>query len=233
MGSKNRHAKHILPFIYKAIEEINATAYVEPFVGGANMIDKVDVKIPKIGNDFNYHLIEMFKALQNGWLPPEDISEEEYHFIKENKEDLEPALVAYTGFSLSYGAVWFSTYRKDSIGTRNYSLESYRAIVKQSEKIKDIQFKHGSYIDLHIPDNSVIYADPPYRNTASYKGVGESFNHDEFWEWAEIMVELGHKVFVSEYTAPENWKCIWSKEVTSSLTQDTGAKKAVEKLFTL
>ena len=39
MGSKNRIAKHILPIILKDRKENQY--YVEPFVGGANMIDKV------------------------------------------------------------------------------------------------------------------------------------------------------------------------------------------------
>ena len=47
------------------------------------------------------------------------------------------------------------------------------------------------------------------------------------------MNKQGHKVFVSEYNAPEDFKCVWEKEINSSLTKDTGSKKATEKLFTL
>jgi DNA adenine methylase len=38
MGSKNRIAKYILPIMLK---ERGQRIWVEPFVGGANMIDKV------------------------------------------------------------------------------------------------------------------------------------------------------------------------------------------------
>ncbi len=113
MGSKNRHAKYILPFIYDAIKEINASAYVEPFVGGANMIDKINVSIPKIGNDSHYYLIEMWKALQNGWIPPQEVSEDEYNFIKQNKDKVEPCLVGYIGFNLSFGAKWWGGMREE------------------------------------------------------------------------------------------------------------------------
>lgn len=41
----------------------------------------------------------------------------------------------------------------------------------------------------------------------------------------------GHKVFVSEYTAPDDFVCVWSKQVNNSLTKDTGSKKGVECLF--
>lgn len=62
MGSKNRIAKHILPIMleYKTDDMV----WVEPFVGGANMIDKV--KGQRIGADFNEYLIAMWKELQKG-----------------------------------------------------------------------------------------------------------------------------------------------------------------------
>jgi len=45
------------------------------------------------------------------------------------------------------------------------------------------------------------------------------------------MVRLGHDVFVSEYSAPDDFACVWSKEVNNSLTKDTGSKKGFECLF--
>ena len=46
------------------------------------------------------------------------------------------------------------------------------------------------------------------------------------------MSKKGHKVFISEYNAPEDFECLWQMEVNSSLTKNTGSKKATEKLFT-
>ena len=53
MGSKNRIAKHLLPIILKDRKE--GQWFVEPFVGGANMIDKVTGN--RIGADLNRYLI--------------------------------------------------------------------------------------------------------------------------------------------------------------------------------
>ena len=44
IGSKNKISKHIVPIIQKAIDENNIDIYYEPFVGGANMIDKISCK---------------------------------------------------------------------------------------------------------------------------------------------------------------------------------------------
>lgn len=39
------------------------------------------------------------------------------------------------------------------------------------------------------------------------------------------------KVFISEYNAPDDFECVWSKEIVSSLTKNTGGKTGIEKLF--
>ena len=72
LGSKRRISKHILPIILKDRKENQV--YVEPFVGGCNMIDKVDGI--RIGNDINKYLIMFWKAIQNGFIPPEHITKE-------------------------------------------------------------------------------------------------------------------------------------------------------------
>ena len=55
MGSKRRIAKEILPIILKNRKQ--GQYYVEPFVGGCNIIDKVDGN--RIGNDINKYLIAL------------------------------------------------------------------------------------------------------------------------------------------------------------------------------
>ena len=39
MGSKNRLSKELVPIIQKYIDSNNSKLYIEPFVGGANIID--------------------------------------------------------------------------------------------------------------------------------------------------------------------------------------------------
>ena len=225
MGSKARHAKEMLPIILA--DRKPGQWYVEPFVGGANMIDKVNG--PRIGNDAFSPLIACHQALQQGWLPPEVISEEEYASIKNNQDEYPPELVGYAGFQLSYGAVWFSTYRRDTIGKRNYAIEAYKNVAKQAPKLKGIEFSCGSYLDLNVPDCSIIYCDPPYAGTTKYATGG--FDHVQFWEWCETKAIEGHIVFVSEYIAPNSWECVWQKSVNNTLAKDTGSKQGIERLF--
>ncbi len=227
MGSKNRHAKHILPIILGGRRD--GQFYVEPFVGGFNTMDKVDG--PRIAGDSHYYLIELFRAIRSGWIPPDFITEEQYEDIRTNSGKYEPQLVGFVGFGCSYSGKWFGGYARgnDNRGNpRNYADESRRNLLAQAPKLKDVIILRSHYFDLPIPKNSIVYCDPPYENTTKYK---HGFDHKEFWCWVRNLVSKNHTVFVSEYNAPPDFECVWSKEVNNTLVKDTGSKKGVERLF--
>jgi DNA adenine methylase len=224
MGSKNRYAKHLLPIILKNRRE--GQCYVEPFVGGANMIDKVDGW--RIGCDINEHIIILFKAIQGGYQPPEIVTEAEYNLAKNAQNS---PTKSFIGFGCSYSGKWFGGYARgnDNKGVpRNYADESRRNILKQAENLKAVDFRHCCYKELSPPSLSIVYCDPPYEGTTKYR---DEFNHGDFWQWCRQMVSIGHEVFISEYQAPDDFVSLWEKEVNSSLTKDTGSKKNTERLF--
>lgn len=74
MGSKNRYAKYILPIILEG--RTDNQYYVEPFMGGANIIDKV--KGLRIGGEINKYIIEMWVALAKGWIPENNYTKKQY-----------------------------------------------------------------------------------------------------------------------------------------------------------
>lgn len=77
VGSKNRLSKELAPIIQSYITE-ETVAYIEPFVGGANMIDKINHH-NKIGSDLHKELIALLNyARDNSELLPTTISENEY-----------------------------------------------------------------------------------------------------------------------------------------------------------
>ena len=242
MGSKSRIAKHILPIVFKNFEY--GMTYVEPFVGGCNMIDKTPkTTMPKLAFDINPHLISMWNHLQKGWQPPCEISRDYYSDVRRNYneqgEDYPSYETGYVGFSGSYGGRFFeggyagkSTTKNGSV--RNYPMEAYKNIEKQLPKVMDVEFECMNYKDIDLLGlECVIYCDPPYRGTKEYAQTG--FDSEDFWEWCDDQVEEGHQVFVSEYEAPIGWDCVWEKEVSSSLRANgviEGDKKSVERLFT-
>ena len=224
MGSKRRIAKEILPIILKDRKE--GQWYVEPFCGGCNLIDKVTEN--RIASDINKYLIAFLKYVQENEFNPEHIGEDKYKEIQKNKDNYPDWLVGYVGFNLSFGAKFFGGYRRDKAGKRDYENEAQQNIEAQQPYLKGIQFFNCNYYELEIPNESIIYCDPPYQGTTKYKN---GLDYNKFWDWCREKINEGHKIFVSEYNAPEDFECVWEKEIVSSLTKDTGSKKGIEKLF--
>jgi len=224
MGSKAKISKEILPIILKNREQDQF--YIEPFVGGCNVIDKVGGL--RIGNDLNPYLISMWKALQKGWTPPVSITEEEYRHIQNNKLLYPSYLVGYVGFN-SYGAKFFGGYRRDKTNLRDYWKEHHKNIMKQIPNIQSVLFFNKEYNLLRIPEGSLVYCDPPYQNTTGYSNT---IDNTFFWNWIRKISEK-NTVYVSEYNAPDDFQCIWKKEVNNTLIKNTGEKQGVEKLFKL
>ena len=82
MGSKSRIAKYIVPIIQKEMVDNNLHTYVEPFVGGANVIDKVTADF-RVGCDKQKYLIELYKNLDKIDSLPEFVSKSHYSEVRD------------------------------------------------------------------------------------------------------------------------------------------------------
>lgn len=212
------------------IEQNNISTYIEPMVGGANMVEHIKCK-NKYGFDNNEYLISFWQEIQKGWNPLTDVdmTRDFYTQVKNNKDKFPKYIVALCGLCATYNAKWFGGYagivHTKAGATRNYYNEAVRNVLKQRERLEDIIFDCKSYKDISV-ENALIYCDPPYQNTTKYK---DEFNHDEYWEWVRKMSK-NNIVICSEYIAPIDFECIWSKELTITLDKSSRSK-AVEKLF--
>lgn len=222
LGSKARHAADIIAFTQSKRKP--GQTYVEPFVGGGNMMNRVPADIgPRIGNDYNFHMVQLLDQLGNhSWLPPETMTEQEWNLIAKTKPPTavgpEAALYAFAAIGPTFGSVWFGAWVKE--GDRYQ--QARNGAIKDQPGLVGVQFFHaqnggGDYRNLTInnliPPESVIYCDPPYEGTTGYAGAKETIKVDEdsnkniwkartFWQWADALVDAGHTVYVSEYKAP-------------------------------
>jgi len=220
LGGKSKEAKRILDVVLCGRQPDQL--YVEPFVGGCNVMDKVTG--PRWGNDFNWQLIEMWKAVQRGWEPPEFVSEDDYRRIREDSLG-DPALHAFVACAGSWGGKWWGGYARGE--GRNCIAEGRRHVLKQAPKLAGVAFSSMSYASMAIPDDSLIYCDPPYKGTTSYAKTGK-WDPAAFWTWARLQAEEYHsRVFVSEFEAPEGWTCV----LEFKRKNDLNRKDVIEKLF--
>lgn len=239
MGSKARIAKDILKVMQPDIDKTGC--FVDMFCGGGNLLQFVNAK-RIIANDINEYTVAYLSKLyvDYDWLPKnnKEFTKEDYIYTKNNQHAYPTYLLGHIGYNLSFGGKWFGGFRSDNIGKRDYIAEAYRGAIKQHNNLvsKDISFYNLSYDEAPFEDNCVIYCDIPYKNTTKYKS---NFNHDKFYEWCRKVKkendELGNNViiYVSEYGMPEDFECVWQKEIKMTLDKNSNSKSAVEKLFKL
>lgn len=240
MGSKSRIAKHIVPIIQNYIDKNDVYIYIEPFVGGANVIDKIKCNT-KIGSDYNKYLIALLKRVQKDKPLLEEVPRELYNDVRsnQNNDKYEDWFVGNVGFLASYNGRWFdggyaqSGYEKTKNGLRyrDYYQEAKNNLLKQAKDLKDVKFiccDYKKYTSVIANKKCVIYCDPPYQNTKQYANA-TNFDYEEFWEtmrrWSKNNI-----VLISEQNAPDDFECIWEQEVSRSI-KATDKSKAVEKLF--
>ena len=244
LGSKSRIAKYIVPIIQKAIDENNVHYYIEPFVGGSNLIDKIKCD-RKFGYDLDKYLIYLLIHVKEGGKLPDEMPKELYDNLRiawynGNKDNKYPDwligcacyLASYNGRDFSAGYAK-SGYENTPRGKRyrDYYQEAKTNLLKQAEQplFQDIMFGISDYRRLECLEEYVIYADPPYENCKQYANSKDVFNHKQFWDvmrkWSEKNI-----VFVSELSAPDDFRCIWQQEVSRSI-KATDKSRAVEKLF--
>lgn len=230
MGSKRRIAKYIIPFTTKYLTDDKW--YVEPFVGGCNMMDKVQHH-SRIGSDVNPYLIDMWRGVLSGNTYPMEISKELYStardIYKRQSSEMSSDMLGWIGWMGSFNGKFFDGGYGGKTKDRDYIKEQINNTLNQLPKLMDVHFIHSSYNDLDIPDGSIIYCDPPYENTTGYV-TSKSFNHTDFWQWCRDMTSNGYIVYISEYSAPDDFVSIWSMDVKTSL-HATNTKVSTENLF--
>lgn len=234
-GGKSAIASTLVSYIHSYIVANNIETYIEPFVGGCNVIEHVNCR-NRIGSDLNKRLIALYKhAVICMEDIPYDINADVYNDVRCNKDNgkYEDWYVGAIEFLGSFNGKGFTggyskTIYENGKVIRNFYQEARRALEKQKEKIKDVKFMHGDYRIHSSATGSLIYCDPPYIGTTSYGDVCK-FNHKEFWDWVRMMSEK-NIVLISEEQAPDDFDTLWEQNTLRSINVND-KRYATEKLF--
>lgn len=249
LGSKRRFMKQLTPILMEHVDE--NTVFIDAFCGGANVISEIPHH-RKWAFEINYYIVALWKHLrENGIVGiPDNVSEEMYYDVKRDyltKGGKYPSyIIGYVGACCSYGSAWFNSYaRYNPKKNEDHIREAYRGLKKHVESFKYLDetvFMCESYRRIESLQRQqgqrgheyrfVIYCDPPYAGKKKYES---DFDNDTFWEWVRYMSKIDNVyVYVSEYEAPSDFKCIWSQVKSDGLrTTKNGEKqkKEVERLF--
>ena len=178
MGGKSQIAQKIVHTIspLEPMWRAEGQAWVEPFVGGANVIELVGGV--RFANDIDSELIALLSAVADGYLPPANVSREEYYRVKESPSKYSPEYRGFVSICCSFGCKKWGAYAKNE-KSHNYVAAGRRGCARIARNLRGVVFTAGSYKEMYIPPNSIIYCDPPYKSTTGYKSG--RFDSCEFW----------------------------------------------------
>lgn len=245
MGSKRKIAYDLLPYFLEILENRNKykiDKYIEPFMGGCNMLDKIPHidGIKKIASDKNFYLVEMFRNMGKVADMPKEITKKEYDDVRYvynmRRRNIDTDVlglhhyddwyIGAVGFFASYNGRFFDGGYSGEVVTkdgtvRNYYAEARANFIKQSRLLSDVEFVYdndGDYSQFSSQTNALIYCDIPYRGTKRYD-TSKDFDYRKFYEWVSEMSQRDNIVLISEQSVPSDLDkgklplyVLWSKE---------------------
>lgn len=224
LGGKSRIRKQLIPVIQAYV----TNRYVEPFCGACWIGEMVQANV-RILTDLNAPLIEMWKELQKGWIPPNEVDEDWYKYLKNTQEVT--AIAGFVGFTCSFGGKFYGGYARGALG-RNYAKNGANSLLRRIPNLMSAKFGWANYIDVmqRLKAGDVCYCDPPYSGTTKYYGLPE-MNYEEFWEICRQASQRGVIVLVSEYSAPDDFEAILTIQTKTDMNTKEGKEIRLEKLF--
>lgn len=237
IGSKAKYADEIVAILQSYISEYRIKQYIEPFAGGFNVIDKVQCEY-RLGNDIDPLVCELVETCRDNPALLDLLktpTREEYYDVRDSGYKYtvwyRAAVLLFASYnSRVYGGCYGATAITKNGKIRNYFEESKANFKRQLPLLRNILVGNADYRDLRFParERVLIYCDPPYSSGIGYGG--EKFDTAEFWNWCRQRAADGHIVIVSEYTAPDDFVCIWQHETITHLN-NRGKCGRIEKLF--
>lgn len=95
--------------------------------------------------------------------------------------------------------------------------------------IPSLEIHNKSYNEFSNIKNSIVYLDPPYKNTSTvYKC--NNLDYEEFYKWCEKMNEE-NIVLISGYHMPDDFEVVYEFTEARSTLQGGSHESKYEKLF--
>lgn len=233
-GGKRTNAEFIIDILNDEI--FDNMDYLEPFLGYAHILRRIENKSSSTASDSNPLLMCLMNAVKKGYKIP-TVTKKEYYKLKTSKgTSLKRAVAAFTysfngkewgGYVGKYESCGYN--RDPAAERKRYYDKLYDSDTFQSTKMST----SGKSYTAYSPFQKLIYCDPPYAETLGYRNNLEkmsSFDSDKFWNvirhWSKNNI-----VFVSEYKAPKDFVCIASTKKHLSFAGRGNESLRTERLF--
>ena len=91
-----------------------------------------------------------------------------------------------------------------------------------------------SYDEIDIPDDAVVYCDPPYHACIGhlYEGTADAFDHCTFYDWC-VRVSKTNPIFISEYSIEDDRFEIVAEKQKMTCLSSVKSFNVTERLYTV
>jgi site-specific DNA-adenine methylase len=155
---------------------------------------------------------------------------ESYLYSKEREMCLEPIWkMIFSDSTEEARRQWkeFCGRGRKNIPDRIQSLEGLERLKKiESLETSRIKKSREDYTKVIIPDNSVIYCDPPYKGVKGYSK--SKFDYEAFYEWC---TRQSVPVYISEYSMPEELFEVVAEKPKRNTQSSTKNLLRIEKIY--
>ena len=180
----------------------------------------------KITDDFLKLLVNSFGNDKKSYLCSEEISDLKYNLAKEIIENHD----VFNGYKQT------ETYKKATYNAKQENDKRLQQLerlgqLEQLQQLNKIKATNKSYHDFSKVSGAILYLDPPYEGS-NQKGYINSFDSQEFYDWAFKMAK-NNIVIISSYSiSDERFESVYSfDEARSTLQGGENSKGKNEKLF--
>lgn len=116
------------------------------------------------------------------------------------------------------------------------SLESLERIqsLESLQSLDSLIVTSQSYAEIDIPDDAVVYCDPPYHACIGhlYEGTASSFDHNAFYDWC-VDVSKTNPIFISEYSIEDDRFEIVAEKQKMTCLSSVKSFNVTERLYTV
>ena len=105
-------------------------------------------------NDKQEYLIAMLNGVQKGYELPENITENQYKYIREHKDE-DKVLTGFVGFGCSFAGKFFGGYARNKTNT-NYASQSKRSLLKDICNLSTTKFICMDYQEVELPEDTEV-----------------------------------------------------------------------------
>ena len=106
--------------------------------------------------------------------------------------------------------------------------------LERLERLQSLRVTSLSYNKIDIPDDAVVYCDPPYHasDNSLYEGTAKAFDHCAFYDWC-VRVSKTNPIFISEYSIEDDRFEIVAEKQKLTRLSSVKSFNVTERLYTV